>query len=223
MHSDQINEIATALAKAQAEIIGAKEDRLNSFINYKYAALSSVWDACRTALTKNGLSVSQIIQQHENGDNLCTMLMHSSGQWLKSIIPIKVKVQMTKSGKEMNELQTLGSTLTYLRRYALSALVGVAPYEEDDDGQSSSTSYGNQEQKLKKPVPLSKQQVDLLNSTLSQCSEGFRKRFDNFMKENGYASPNLLTTKQFQEVINEAKLDIAQSKSEALNGNLPDD
>lgn len=131
MKSEQINELAAALAKAQGEILGAKKDSSNPFYKSKYSDLSSVWEACRAPLSKNGLSVSQMIENRESGDVLHTMLLHSSGQWLSSEMQIRIK-----SDGKTNELQALGSCITYLRRFSLAALVGVAPADEDDDGNS---------------------------------------------------------------------------------------
>lgn len=122
-----INELAAALSKAQAEIIGAKKDANNNFFKTPYADLASVWDACRQPLTKNGLSVTQTTDVSENGVMiLVTTLLHSSGQHIQGRYPI----QPVK-----NDPQGLGSAITYARRYALQAIVGVAP--TDDDGEAA--------------------------------------------------------------------------------------
>jgi hypothetical protein len=127
-HSEQINELATALAKAQAKIEGATKDKTNPHFRSSYADLASVWDACRSALTSNGLSVSQTAGASEDGRvRVTTILMHSSGQWLCDDLGMKpVK----------DDPQGVGSCITYARRYALAAIVGVAP--EDDDGNAAS-------------------------------------------------------------------------------------
>jgi hypothetical protein len=65
--SESINEIAAALAKAQSEMGGAVKDSANPFFKSKYADLSSVWDACRGPLTKNGLSVVQFPKTEYTG------------------------------------------------------------------------------------------------------------------------------------------------------------
>lgn len=125
--STDIKDLAKALSLAQAEIKGAVKDTANPFFKSRYADLSAVWDACREAITKNGLSVIQ------TGGTVCdtvivvTQLMHSSGQWIRgsfSAKPVKA------------DPQGVGSCITYLRRYSLAAMVGVAP--EDDDGNAAS-------------------------------------------------------------------------------------
>lgn len=223
MKSEQINELAAALAKAQGEMQTAKKDASNPFFKSKYADLSSVWEACREALTKHGLCVSQMIEQNENGDVLCTMLIHSSGQWLSSIIPIRVK-----EAKGGNELQALGSTLTYIRRYALSAIVGVAP-DEDDDGNLSQTNYVSPTKTVTQtvaprtnPAIISKEQVDLLNNILPQCSPEFRKSVDDFLSNNGIHGIVNLTPEQYKSVYENAKINaVMLKKNEAINGQEP--
>jgi len=121
--SEQINELAFALSKAQSEITPAIKDSVNPFFKSKYADLSNVWDACRTPLTKNGLTVIQTMDYKEDKIFLVTTLAHSSGQWIKSILPIIPNKQ---------DAQGIGSAITYMRRYSLAALVGVTTDEDDD-------------------------------------------------------------------------------------------
>lgn len=128
--SESINELADALSKAQAKIEGAKKDALNPHFKSKYADLASVWEAIREPLAANGLSIAQGTEFFGDADNLhlvlCTRLLHKSGQWIESVIPVRpVK----------DDPQGMGSALTYARRYALSAMAGVAP--EDDDGEAA--------------------------------------------------------------------------------------
>lgn len=125
--SEQINELAAALAKAQGEMTGAIKDTANLFFKSKYADLAAVLDACRNPLSKNGLAVTQTLDYGASGVSLVTTLMHSSGQWTSSTLPVNpVK----------DDPQGLGSCITYMRRYALAAIVGVA--QVDDDGHAAS-------------------------------------------------------------------------------------
>ena len=81
MKSDQINELASALAKAQAKIKGAVKDSANPFFKSSYADLQSVWDAIREPLSSNGLAVIQTTATNPAGGlDLVTTLAHSSGQ-----------------------------------------------------------------------------------------------------------------------------------------------
>jgi hypothetical protein len=125
MQSAEIKELATALAKAQADIKPAVKSSDNPFFKSKYADLAAVVEACKDALSKNGFSYVQSIQ----GDTLVTTLLHSSGQWMRSVAAIKpVK----------SDPQSFGSAVTYMRRYSLAAIVGVCT--EDDDGNAASGS-----------------------------------------------------------------------------------
>lgn len=124
MPTDELGPLAAALAKAQAEfpaIVRDKEVDSRSY-KFKYAPLDSVISAVRPALAKNGLAFAQIL----DGDDLVTMLLHESGAVLQG------RVGLPREGT----VQQLGSAITYLRRYALQAILGVAA-EEDDDGEAA--------------------------------------------------------------------------------------
>jgi len=126
MKSDSIAKLADALSKAQGEMMHAHKDKENPYFKSSYADLASCWDACRGPLSKNGLSVTQPIQGTPEGLLLLTILMHTSGEWVMSQLPIPMNEKTTP--------QALGSAITYMRRYALSAIVGIAPAEDDGEG-----------------------------------------------------------------------------------------
>lgn len=125
--SESINELAAALAKAQGQMEGAKKDSENPYFKSKYADLASVVEAIRGPFAEHGLSYVQLPLPAE-GDwvQVETVLMHSSGQWISSIVDVPVA---------KGDAQGYGSALTYARRYGLSAICGVAP--EDDDGNAA--------------------------------------------------------------------------------------
>lgn len=127
MHSEQINEIAAAIAKAQGQIKGASKDASNPFFKSKYADLASVWDSCRSALSSNGLAVIQSPSAIGTSVSVDTLLTHSSGQWIAGTVSVTAREDTP---------QAIGSAITYLRRYALQSFAGVAP--EDDDGNLAS-------------------------------------------------------------------------------------
>lgn len=121
-------ELAQALVKVQAALEGAKKSKKNDHFRSKYADLAAVWDACREPLTENGLSVIQAPCEAPSGHvGLASFLLHVSGQCVgdKFFMPIK----------DPTNPQAVGSALTYARRYALSALIGICP--EDDDGNAA--------------------------------------------------------------------------------------
>lgn len=138
-----MKELATALAKAQAMMKPALKDSTNPHFKSKYADLTSIWEACRDALTKNGLSVAQVTEF--DGD-LCwikTILLHSSGEVLEGRYPLR-PVQNTPQG--------MGSAISYARRYALAAMVGVVA--DDDDGQAASAGDRYEAQRQQEPAPV---------------------------------------------------------------------
>ena len=122
--SESINELATALCKAQAVIEDATKSK--SGHNYKYADLSQILNIVRPAFTANGLSVSQFPTGGGDSVSVDTILMHSSGQWMSQDYSMEVV-----AGKGMSKAQAAGSVITYMRRYALAAIAGIT--QEDND------------------------------------------------------------------------------------------
>ena len=125
MKSEQINELAAALAKAQGQMTAANKDSTNPHFKSLYADLASIWDAIRGPLSTNGLAVVQIPSAGEGYVHIDTTLMHSSGQFIDGRLSMA-------SGTTP---QQIGSAITYARRYALSAITGIAP--DDDDGNAA--------------------------------------------------------------------------------------
>ena len=129
--SDKIDKLAAALAKAQSEMKGAEKKSVNPFFNSGYADLHTVIESSFPHLTKYGLSVIQGNDSKPGEFFVTTMLLHESGQWIKS----KLKMPIEKA-----TAQSVGSVITYGRRYGLSAITGIAQY--DDDGNAASQSKG---------------------------------------------------------------------------------
>ena len=130
--SGKLEKLATALAKAQSEIVGARKTSKNPFFKSDYADLFEVLEATRPILSKHGLS---IVQTNDGVEiigstaflHVGTMLMHTSGQWIRSFIPLPIESPVN--------CHKLGSAMTYGRRYGLSAMVGIA--QMDDDGNAA--------------------------------------------------------------------------------------
>jgi CHAT domain-containing protein len=124
--SEHIDELAAALAKAQGMMQHASKDAANPFFKSSYATLGSVMDAIRVPFSSNGLSYTQPATTHDDLITVETMLLHSSGQWISS----SLRAKPAKS-----DVQGIGSTISYLKRYGLQAMAGVA--SEDDDGEAA--------------------------------------------------------------------------------------
>jgi hypothetical protein len=135
--SDSIAKLATALSIVQGKLTYAKKDSANPFFKSKYADLESVWDACRSLLAENGLSVMQFPGEYIDGCmSLNTILAHSSGEWINQEMSLPVAKP---------DPQGSGSALTYMRRYALAAVVGIV--QADDDGNAAVQSKSSQSMK----------------------------------------------------------------------------
>jgi len=139
--SEDIAELAKALCNAQKTDLFALTDKDNPFFKSKYADLSSVWNAARKPLTDNGLSVVQTTAEDTDGVIVETMLMHTSGQFITG------KLKMVPEKKTP---QGFGSAMTYARRYALAAIVGICPDDDDGEGAMKDREKKNAEPKKEK-------------------------------------------------------------------------
>jgi hypothetical protein len=124
MRSESIKELTTSLAKAQGEMGHASKDSQNPHFRSKYADLASVWDAIRAPFARNGLAVIQTPAFGEGVVTVTTILSHVSGEWVESTL----SVPLAKA-----DAQGIGSAITYARRYALAAVAGVSPAEDDGE------------------------------------------------------------------------------------------
>lgn len=149
--SEQINELASALSKAQGRLknIVPKNDvdmtlKSGRRVKYSYADLGAVIDSIKKELAAEGLSYAQDVIASELCDSVCTRLMHSSGQWIEASCPI-----LRPQDMGINPMQTFGGLITYARRYSLAAVLGIAT-DFDSDAEID-------EPKIKKePTPLPK-------------------------------------------------------------------
>jgi ERF superfamily len=133
--SPSVSTLAAAMSRVQAKIHSARKDKSNPHFRSRYADLGSVWEACREQLTAEGFAVLQLTHGTPDVPAVTTILLHSSGEWVRSTLRLRpVKI----------DPQGVGSALTYARRYALSAMVGVVA-DDDDDGNSASTRQALQE------------------------------------------------------------------------------
>lgn len=142
--SATIGTLAEALAFAQGEMTFAAKSSKNPFFKSSYADLASVWDACREPLSKHGLSIIQNVETIQGESMMVsveTILLHACGEWSHSTLMVPVVGAATP--------QSVGSAITYARRYALASMVGIA--QADDDGNSSS----GKAEPAKEPVRMS--------------------------------------------------------------------
>lgn len=130
-HSQEISKLAKALIAVQRELSPAMKDSKNPFVNSHYASLNSVMQACREALLQNGIWLTQLpvpapVELGAGYIGLVTKLTHAeSGQWQSSFIVAPLP---------KNDPQGMGSALTYCRRYALTAMLGIVTEDDDAEG-----------------------------------------------------------------------------------------
>ena len=134
--SETINELAAALAAAQGKIENASKDSANPYFRSRYADLASIWDAIRGPLSEHGLAVVQPVRVEGSSVTVTTLLAHASGQWISSDLTMTAQRQMKDGGgwEKLDSPQAIGSCITYARRYALAAMAGVAPEDDDAEG-----------------------------------------------------------------------------------------
>lgn len=121
-----MKEICTALAKAQGALKKAAKDSTNPHFRSRYADLESVIEAMREPFTENGLSVTQSVEPAGEGLMMETTIWHDSGQQITSTVPLIITKQ---------DMQGVGSAITYARRYGLAAACGIT--QTDDDGEAA--------------------------------------------------------------------------------------
>lgn len=166
--SQSTMEIAKALAAAQGEMSGAKKGSANPFFSSRYADLAAVIGAIREPLAKHGLAHVQIPGGDEGGMYLETLILHSSGEWIRGRIHMNPPDVFHKESREWvsgDTPQGRGSVISYMRRYALQAMCGLEA--EDDDGEKGMRRDSDPRPKaLPKTTPLpahSYQQASLVN------------------------------------------------------------
>lgn len=202
--SELLNEIFSALAKAQAEMGVAGHNAANPHYKSKFSDMTELVRVSRPALAKYGLSVSNQIVPDANGDHyMYCVLGHSSGQWIET----RIRLSPDKS-----DIQSLGKYITYLRRYTYSSLVGVVSSGEDDDGESLMTDARSAPQSNmngrigvfggSKPIELiTREQMDMLDHELM----GHPDMVEGIKKKKGISDLKNLKKSEFQEVFDRVR------------------
>ncbi len=147
--SQTIGKISEALAKAQGQMKPAAFDASNPHFRSRYATLASIMEACRPALSAAGIAVMQgtSIEPESLRVLVTTLLTHSSGEWIKETLSIK---------PAKDDAQSIGSAVSYARRYCLSALVGIVA-DDDDDGNAAVGRPSDKQSEKSKVVQIRKE------------------------------------------------------------------
>jgi hypothetical protein len=222
MMSENVNELFTALAKAQAKFTVAEFNKVNPHFKSKFADLQSYFAASRGPLAENGLCVIQTISEQEGKPVLITMLAHASGQWIKSIMPITAI---------KNDMQGFGSALSYAKRYSLGAIIGLASGEEDDDGTEAvaEAKYVAKPAAYMPPEPkpepshkrdpkdcITAEQLVEFRKVWDQCSDDYRKTRTKILKH----PPHLVNAlAEIPKTIYQTELELAKLNAQLNSKN----
>ncbi len=169
----KLTEFAKALAAFQDEVGAVSKDGINPFFKSKYATLENVIATVKPLLKKHGLAFAQF----PDGDGLTTVIMHESGQYLGATANLELKGHTP---------QDQGSAITYMRRYALSAALGLAT-EDDDDGNAATvaakaTPIPPKQVADKRSVQKARIKELVDNKTLVEMTTG--EDYKHYVKEN---------------------------------------
>ena len=167
--SETLTKIAPALVKAQQEMGDAKKDSNNPFFKSKFADLNSVREAVTPALHKNGICILQLNTSVEGKSVVRTTLLHESGEYICSDTEI-----MSVDSKP----QSMGSAISYARRYGLSSMLSVGSLDDDSE---TAMGRGNVKQS-QVGVTASHHQKEPAVSTLTV--QGTSGTFGSFRKTN---------------------------------------
>lgn len=159
--STETAKLDAALAKAQGEIEAASKDKTNPAFRSRYADLTAVWAACRPALAKHGISVTQWPIHAEDGRlHIVTRVAHA-GEWIKSHFSIPVTKQ---------DPQGYGSATTYAKRFTLAAALGIVA-DEDDDGNAASARPAPRQEPKPEPTQPAQPAESLADTIIRKFNE----------------------------------------------------
>lgn len=207
MTSESVDQIANALAIAQGSFVPAQQGATNPHFKKSYSDLADVWDVCRTPLAANNLAVVQCPTNKANSSNvtLVTQLFHKSGQW--------IRFSLTFSA-QMSNPQNAGSVITYMKRYTLAGLLGIASRGEDDDGEAGAGrgTNGNSGAPQNTSAPAQKKQTAPQNtstptdsSAIPEAARTFCERFAQVTDEAGFRKLVASTKESFDDGTPEKK------------------
>jgi len=139
--SEEIGHLSAALVSAQAEVDNAVKNATNPHFRSSYANLEAVLFTVKPILAKHDLSVVQFPGYEDGVCTLSTLVLHKSGEWLQS-----------EAGAPLEKptAWSVGSCVTYLRRYSLASITQIA--QEDDDGSAASEPSNPKPTKQTKPT-----------------------------------------------------------------------
>jgi len=204
--SEQLNELFTALSKAQESIKNAQKEGYNPMFRSNYTTVTSVLEVIKPVYKEN-ISIMQMPEM----DKLITRVGHSSGQWLEIETPLFIG-----EPKGMSRMQAYGNAVTYARKYALVSLFGIG--QEDNDGNDCNHNGQNTTQKkenLNKPLNQRPNKTNI-NEKTTDRRQGFldsmkklraidNESYVNLLGSAGYESAEEIPEDSFAKVYKQMK------------------
>ena len=194
--SESITKLAEALASFHNELKQPAKDKANPFFKSKYVPLENVVEAITAIAPKFGLSFIQYPINQDNKVGIVTVLMHSSGEFIETA---PVFAQPAK-----NDAQAVGSVITYLKRYSLSAVFGITS-DEDDDGNRAT--YGNSNPNQPKPS------YNSAPSTKPNYSQTLKEKIKAVSIKNGVEAEQVYKSAAAHLKINKATKDLTEQEA----------
>lgn len=204
--SESIKELCTALNKFQQEVNNPKNTEANSFFKSKYAPLDVVINTVKPTLTKHGLAVFQNVSGNGESITVTTMLTHTSGEWIESE-PLTLN---NSDNKGVSLAQAAGISITYARRYQLSAMLGISS-EDDTDGNNhyQQTNKSNDKPKQSAEIPVDLQTSSTISEKQQKLLFSRANKNTALVKEillaHGYTKSNEVKKADFNSILLEVE------------------
>lgn len=170
--SDTISEIAKALSLFQENALVLGKN--SKGYGYTYVSLDKIVSRCYPILAQCGLSISHVLSSNGDIPVLCTILMHSSGEFISGAYPLE-KVGL----KQANDAQQYGAAIAYAQRYATVAILGLAT--SDDDAQCLTRDQKHEDDSEQICIEIGKKILKISGSSSPQCIEARRIHADKSM------------------------------------------
>lgn len=172
--SEKVDALALALAKAQGDMAHPQKNKVAKVgtYSYNYADLADCIDAVRAPFAKNEIAMVQIaFNPTPTTVGIVTRLMHSSGQWIEGTL-----FMPTIDARP----QTIGSAITYGRRYALSPMAGIASDDDDDGNQAQGQTATTANRVRQQSGPQGTDNKQQVRPTVDQLSDRAVRMLDRF-------------------------------------------
>lgn len=188
--SESVDLITKALIEFHVDQEAIKKNAVNPFLKTKYADLQALVDGTKENLTKCKLAVTQIL----DSQGLTTILLHESGQFISGTAPVE-----PTEGKGTNRAQEMGVAITYTRRYAYAAILGLVTDQDTDGATTRKNEYQPQKSKSDESL-ISEAQLKRLNTILDK-SNATLKDCKIIVGNFGYISRKQIKRTDYDEII----------------------